>query len=77
MRRLFIGAFLILLFRCESIGEREFENPIPSAKPKDPPYVVECLTQREHAEIDIYSHIWRIKIRFSKEKVCGGEYLCL
>ncbi len=64
MKRIF--AIILLLTACESLKEEEAIFPQIQGRNEEPPYVVECETERGNAEIDPYAHIWKIKIRFSK-----------
>jgi len=58
--------FLILLAGCESLKMEGTVFPGLTGSSEEPPYVVECMAERGNVEIDPYSHIWKIKVKFSK-----------
>lgn len=65
MKRAIIFTFLFL--GCESLEKGEWKLLEIKDRPGGHPYVVECVTERENAEIDPYSHTWRIKVTFSRK----------
>lgn len=64
MRKFFIS--IIFLMGCESLKSEKVSFPEVIHKGGEPPYVMECMTERENVEIDPYSHIWKIRVEFSR-----------